>query len=192
MALRLFESTHSSIPHNLNGLLLPHCRQSQSVSCEGGKRPRFASETVTHADDLNRQQALLQLMMGGQVSRTTGLKSIGQETSAKRCSGPWTISASRPSSRTSSKRKWARPRRWLRWSPGRVLVGSQVASKGNHNKEVGRWIHRRAEPVARGALVRGSQPAVGQGRAGHSGRDAVSSPIYCHTAHGHAGKSEGF
>ena len=32
---------------------------------------------VTHADDLNRQMAKLQLMMGQQVSQTTGMKSVG-------------------------------------------------------------------------------------------------------------------
>jgi hypothetical protein len=34
-------------------------------------------QRVTHADDMSRQMAQLQLMMGGQISRTTGLASQG-------------------------------------------------------------------------------------------------------------------
>jgi hypothetical protein len=34
-------------------------------------------QRVTHADDMSRQMAQLQLMMGGQISRTTGLASVG-------------------------------------------------------------------------------------------------------------------
>jgi hypothetical protein len=34
---------------------------------------------VTHADDMNRQAAKLQLMMGRQISQTTGLKSVGMD-----------------------------------------------------------------------------------------------------------------
>jgi hypothetical protein len=34
-------------------------------------------QRVTHADDLNRQMAKLQLMQGQQISKSTGLKSVG-------------------------------------------------------------------------------------------------------------------
>ncbi|NJN40213.1 MAG: hypothetical protein HC807_04250 [Gammaproteobacteria bacterium] len=33
-------------------------------------------EPPRHADDISRQMAKLQLMMGGQISRTTGLASV--------------------------------------------------------------------------------------------------------------------
>jgi hypothetical protein len=36
-------------------------------------------QRVTHADDLNKQMAQLQLMMGGKISQTTGLKSINAD-----------------------------------------------------------------------------------------------------------------
>lgn len=75
VALRLFEATHSSVPHNLNGLLRFIVRQVSQIL--GWEKATIRLTRVTHADDMNRQQAKLQLMMGGQVSQTTGLKSIG-------------------------------------------------------------------------------------------------------------------
>lgn len=74
-ALRLFESTWSTLPHNLNGWLRWVVRQvSQLLNWE---RPSVKLMRVTHADDVQRQMSKLQLMMGGQISQSTGLKSVG-------------------------------------------------------------------------------------------------------------------
>lgn len=74
-ALRLFEANWSHLPHNLN-LFLSDLVSSVSrvMSWEpvGAKLQR-----VTHADDLNRQMAKLQLMQGQQISKSTGLSSVG-------------------------------------------------------------------------------------------------------------------
>jgi hypothetical protein len=74
-ALRLFEANWSHLVHNLNRFLSTLCQKiSQLMSWE----PVMARlQRVTHADDLNRQMAKLQLMMGGQISRTTGLNTVG-------------------------------------------------------------------------------------------------------------------
>ena len=73
--LRLFEARHTPLTHNLNGFLgwLIE-RIAQLFSWEPVKARLMR---VTHADDLNRQMAKLQLMMGGQISQTTGLKAVG-------------------------------------------------------------------------------------------------------------------
>jgi hypothetical protein len=76
-ALRLFESSWSSLPHNFNGFLRFIVKQvSQLLNWEkiGAKMKR-----VTHADDMQRHTAALQLMMGGQISQSTGLGSIGMD-----------------------------------------------------------------------------------------------------------------
>jgi|GEM_PF-1235076 len=76
-ALRLFEANWSHLVHNLNRFLtklvdkVAQIMSWEPVSCR--------LQRVTHADDLNRQMAKLQLMMGGQISRTTGLASVGIE-----------------------------------------------------------------------------------------------------------------
>lgn len=74
-ALRLFEANWSHLVHNLNRFLTKLCEKiSQVMSWE----PVMARlQRVTHADDLNRQMAKMQLMMGGQISRTTGLSTVG-------------------------------------------------------------------------------------------------------------------
>jgi hypothetical protein len=76
-ALRLFEANWSHLVHHLNRFLNKLCEKvSQLMSWE----PVSARlQRVTHADDLNRQMAKLQLMMGGQISRTTGLQTVGLE-----------------------------------------------------------------------------------------------------------------
>jgi len=76
-ALRLFEANWSHLVHNLNRFLNKLVEKiSQLMSWE----PVSARlQRVTHADDLNRQMAKLQLMMGGQISRTTGLGTVGLE-----------------------------------------------------------------------------------------------------------------
>jgi hypothetical protein len=74
-ALRLFEANWSHLPHNLNIFLNELTAQlARVMSWEpvGAKLIR-----VTHADDLNRQMAKLQLMQGQQISKSTGLKSVG-------------------------------------------------------------------------------------------------------------------
>lgn len=74
-ALRLLESNWSHLTYALNGFLRWFVRRLSvvlswdEVSCKL-VRP-------SHADDLNRQLAKLQLMMGRQISQTTGLKSVG-------------------------------------------------------------------------------------------------------------------
>jgi len=76
-AMRLFEANWSHLVHHLNQFLNKICdKVSQLMSWE----PVVCRlQRVTHADDLNRQMAKLQLMMGGQISRTTGLGSVGIE-----------------------------------------------------------------------------------------------------------------
>lgn len=74
-ALRLFEANWSHLPHNLNKFLsnlVNNIARVMSWEPVGAKLQR-----VTHADDLNRQMAKLQLMQGQQISKTTGLKSVG-------------------------------------------------------------------------------------------------------------------
>jgi hypothetical protein len=74
-ALRLFEANWSHLPHNLNRFmtdLVNNIARVMSWDPVGAKLQR-----VTHADDLNRQMAKLQLMQGQLVSKTTGLKSVG-------------------------------------------------------------------------------------------------------------------
>lgn len=74
-ALRLFESSWSHLVHNLNGYIAYVMRRvCQLMSFE---RATAKLMKVTHADDLQRQMAKLQLMMGGQVSKQTGLRSVG-------------------------------------------------------------------------------------------------------------------
>lgn len=74
-ALRLFEANWSHLPHNLNRFLaelitgLSRVMNWEPVSAKLVR--------VTHADDLNRQMAKLQLMQGQQISKTTGLSSVG-------------------------------------------------------------------------------------------------------------------
>lgn len=74
-ALRLFEANWSHLPHNLNIFLR---NLSQRISTAMSWEPvSLRLQRVTHADDLNRQMAKLQLMQGQQISKTTGLKSVG-------------------------------------------------------------------------------------------------------------------
>lgn len=74
-ALRLFEANWSHLVHNLNRFLsklvdkIAQLMSWEPVNCR--------LQRVTHADDMSRQMAQLQLMMGGQISRTTGLASQG-------------------------------------------------------------------------------------------------------------------
>lgn len=74
-ALRLFEANWSHLPHCLNNFLR---NLGQALSRVQSWEPiSIKLQRVTHADDLNRQMAKLQLMQGQMVSKTTGLKSVG-------------------------------------------------------------------------------------------------------------------
>ena len=74
-ALRLFEANWSHLVHRLNRFLNKTVEKiSQLMSWEP---VQARLQRVTHADDLNRQMAKMQLMMGGQISRTTGLATVG-------------------------------------------------------------------------------------------------------------------
>lgn len=74
-ALRLFEANWSHLPHNLNNFLR---NLGQTLSRVQSWEPiSIKLQRVTHADDLNRQMAKLQLMQGQQISKSTGLKSVG-------------------------------------------------------------------------------------------------------------------
>jgi hypothetical protein len=74
-ALRLFESQWSHLVHSLNGYIgFLMKRLGQLLNWQSATA---RLEKVTHADDLQRQMSKLQLMMGGQVSQQTGLRSIG-------------------------------------------------------------------------------------------------------------------
>lgn len=74
-ALRVFEANWSHLPHNLNRFL-GHLAD-QVAKIKSWEPAAVTLTRVTHADDLNRQMAKLQLMMGGQISKSTGLKSVG-------------------------------------------------------------------------------------------------------------------
>ena len=76
-ALRLFESSWSHLVHNFNAFLSDLVYKISRALSWGSVEVRLAK--VTHADDLNRQMAKLQLMMGQQISQTTGLKSVGMD-----------------------------------------------------------------------------------------------------------------
>lgn len=76
-ALRLFESSWSHLVHNLNSYVAFVMRKlSQLMNWENATA---RLQKVTHADDLQRQMAKLQLMMGGQLSKQTGLRTVGED-----------------------------------------------------------------------------------------------------------------
>lgn len=76
-SLRLFEAHWSHLTHNMNGFV---SFVIETVARLLSWEPVSARLTkVTHADDLNQQMAKLQLMMGRQISQSTGLKSVGME-----------------------------------------------------------------------------------------------------------------
>lgn len=74
VALRLFEATWHHQVHDINDFLSWLAKQlSQILSWEA---VTASMKKVTYADDMNRQMALLQLMMGQSISGTTALKSF--------------------------------------------------------------------------------------------------------------------
>jgi hypothetical protein len=74
-SLRLFEANWTHLTYQLNRFLqhvvdrVARVMNWEPVKCQLAK--------VTHADDLNRQMAQLQLMQANMISQTTGLKSVG-------------------------------------------------------------------------------------------------------------------
>lgn len=74
-ALRLFEANWSHLPHNLNKFL--ESLAADIARIMSWEPVKVKLQRVTHADDLNRQMAKLQLMQGQQISKSTGLKSVG-------------------------------------------------------------------------------------------------------------------
>lgn len=76
-ALRLLESNWNHLTHVLNKALQWLVSRVSTVLSWDEVTCRLARPS--HADDLNRQLAKLQLMMGRQISQTTGLKSVGLE-----------------------------------------------------------------------------------------------------------------
>jgi hypothetical protein len=74
-ALRLFESQWSHLVHVLNGYLNFILKRVGLI--QSWERVSCKLQKVTHADDLQRQMSKLQLMMGGQISKETGLATIG-------------------------------------------------------------------------------------------------------------------
>ncbi len=75
VALRLFESTHRQLVTDANSFLQWMC---DSISKIMSWEPVDCSlQRVTTADDMQKQMAALQLMMGQQLSGTTGLRAMG-------------------------------------------------------------------------------------------------------------------
>lgn len=72
VALRLFESTWHHLVHDSNAFLRWSLRQTSRVL--NWEEVTASLKRVTIADDIQKQMALLQLMMGQQISGTTGLK----------------------------------------------------------------------------------------------------------------------
>lgn len=74
-ALRLMESTWSHLTYALNRFL--HWLIKKVSEVMSWEEVTAKLERPSVADDINRQLARLQLMTGGLISQTTGLKSIG-------------------------------------------------------------------------------------------------------------------
>jgi len=75
VALRLFEATWHHLVHDNNQFLTWLVeRISRVLSWEA---IQVRHKRVTHADDMQRHMALMQLMTTGLVSRTTGLRTLG-------------------------------------------------------------------------------------------------------------------
>lgn len=75
VSLRLFESTWQPLVYDANNFLRWVERQLVQVMSWQPVNSRF--KRVTTADDINKQMALLQLMMGQQASGTTAFKALG-------------------------------------------------------------------------------------------------------------------
>lgn len=75
VSLRLFEATNYHLVHQNNMLLKWFVRRVCELLSWEAIDARH--KRVTHADDIQRQMAILQLMMSQMVSKTTALKSLG-------------------------------------------------------------------------------------------------------------------
>lgn len=75
VALRLFESIWSHMLRDSNMFLAWLIEQSSQIL--SWEKVKATLRTVAIADDMQKQMAALQLMMGQQLSGTTGLKSVG-------------------------------------------------------------------------------------------------------------------
>jgi hypothetical protein len=74
-ALRLFESQWSHLVQAMNGMLNFIMKKVGLFMSWDKLTARL--QKVTHADDMERQMAKLQLFTGGQISRDTGLQPLG-------------------------------------------------------------------------------------------------------------------
>jgi len=74
-AIRLFESSQSHIPHGLNALLRFVIRQLVKFKKWEDCKATLAKSAMF--DDVNRAASMLQLMTGQQISKETGLSTIG-------------------------------------------------------------------------------------------------------------------
>lgn len=75
VALRLFENTWQWLINYLNSFLDFMASRAAFYLNEAPVELRF--KRVSHADDMARNQSLLQLMSAGEISKTTGLASLG-------------------------------------------------------------------------------------------------------------------
>lgn len=73
--LRLFEASWSPLTRNMNRLVQWLITKTSQLFAWEPVKARMTRVTI--ADDMNRQMAKLQLMMGRQISQTSGLKSLG-------------------------------------------------------------------------------------------------------------------
>lgn len=74
-ALRLFESQWTWLVHAFNTLLCKLCEQIAAALGWEPVKARLVSPTII--DDIQDQMAKLQLMMGKQISQSTGLEALG-------------------------------------------------------------------------------------------------------------------
>jgi hypothetical protein len=75
VAMRLFEATWYHLVHSNNECL--RWIVDRVASILSWEKVSIKHQRVQHADDMQRHMALLQLMMGGTISQTTGLRALG-------------------------------------------------------------------------------------------------------------------
>ena len=75
--LRAFQAFWAPLIYSMNQFLTKTVNRIGEVM--GWEQVACRLAKVSHADDLNRQMAKLQLMMGGQTSRTSGLASVDMD-----------------------------------------------------------------------------------------------------------------
>ena len=77
VSMRLFEATWYHLVYNNNDFLRWLVERIAKILSWEAVDARH--RRVQHADDMQRHMALLQLMMGGTISQTTGLRALGLE-----------------------------------------------------------------------------------------------------------------